>query len=195
MFNSPVLKSILKDITLQNRLGLCLPLVLVLLIPCILHADIVDSSATGLTVRSRVAITATPARVYNHIISDVGLWWNSAHTWSGNSQNLTIDTRAGGCFCEKLANGGSAEHMRVVYAAPGKMLRLSGALGPFQSLAVTGTMTWTLTKSDQGTVLVVEYTLGGYRPGGMAPVAGAVDYVITEQVSRLKRFIETGKPD
>jgi hypothetical protein len=54
------------------------------------------------------------------------------HTFSGDAHNLSIDDKATGCFCEKLASGGGVRHMEVVCADPGKKLVLSGALGPLQ---------------------------------------------------------------
>ena len=51
-----------------------------------------------------------------------------------DAKNLSIDARPGGCFCEKLPNGGGVEHARVVYVAPREVLRLSGALGPLQGV-------------------------------------------------------------
>ncbi len=84
-------------------------------------------------------------------------------------------------------------HLTVVYADQGKLLRLSGGLGPLQGLAVTGSMTWTFTDANSGTRLVLTYTVGGYAPGGVDAIAKPVDAMLTGQVQRLKRFIETGK--
>jgi hypothetical protein len=58
-----------------------------------------------------------------------------SHTFSGNAHNLSIEEKAMGCFCEKLPDGGGVSHMEVVYFAPGKTLRLSGALGPLNTWA------------------------------------------------------------
>jgi hypothetical protein len=159
------------------------------------QAEIVDSSAHGFTVRDTVLIAKTPLDVYNHIVSDVGKWWNPAHTWSRKASNLSIDARAQGCFCEKLENGGSVRHMEVVFASPASTLRMIGGLGPLQSMAVNGTMTWSLTKSGIGTRLEVTYAIGGYRPGGLGIMAALVDGVVQEQMNRLKKFIEQGSPE
>jgi hypothetical protein len=112
------------------------------------------------------------------------------HTFSGNADNLSIDDRAGGCFCEKLKNGGSVRHLEVVFADPGKSLRMIGGLGPLQGMAVTGTMTWSLSKADTGTNVKVTYSVGGYRPGGLQKMAPLVDKVMIEQLKRLKEYIE-----
>ena len=81
--------------------------------------------------------------------------------------------------------------MRVVYADPGKLLRLSGGLGPLQDLAVTGSMTWKLTEASGKTTIEVSYKVGGYVPGGagVGALAAPVDTVLTAQVTRLAHFV------
>jgi transposase len=118
------------------------------------------------------------------------LWWDSVYTFSGDASNLSIDDRAGGCFCEKLKNGGSVRHLEVVFADPGKTLRMIRGLGPLQAMAVAGNMTWSLSKIDSGTNVKVTYSVGGYRPGGLQKMASLVDKVMFEQLKRLKEYIE-----
>lgn len=154
------------------------------------RAEVIDSSAIGFTVKHTVIIASDASDVYHSLVVDVGNWWDSAHTFSGNAHNLFIDDRAGGCFCEKLENGGSVHHLEVVFAAPGKTLRMRGALGPLQSMAVTGSMTWSLFKTDGGTKVEVMYNIGGYLPGGLQTMAPLVDKVLFEQLNRLKEYIE-----
>src|SRR5260221_553575 len=112
----------------------------------------------------------------------------------GDSHNLSIEEKPMGCFCEKLPNQGAVRHMEVVYLVPGKSLVLSGALGPLQSLAATGSMTIQLSAAEGGTKLAVGYAVTGYLPAGMNTWAAPVDAVITEQFSRLKNLVERGDP-
>lgn len=156
-------------------------------------ADVLDASPGGFTVRSTTEVRAVPLAVYLAMVDRVGSWWDGDHTWSGRASNLTIDARAGGCFCEKLP-GGSAQHMAVVRADRGKTLRLTGALGPLQEMAVWGSMTWSLTENAGRTRVELTYTVGGYAPGGLEAVAKPVDAVLAAQLQRLKQFIETGRP-
>ena len=81
--------------------------------------------------------------------------------------------------------------MTVVYADPGKLLRLSGGLGPLQDLAVNGVMSWKLTEAAGKTTIEVTYKVGGYMPGGagVGALAGPVDSVVTTQVKRLAQFV------
>src|SRR5262249_46273108 len=108
--------------------------------------------------------------------------------------NMTLDAKAGGCFCEMLPNGGSVQHLEVVSAMPGKQLRMRGALGPFQGSGVDGAMTWALAASAGQTDLTVTYDLGGHMKGGFVDWPQKADAMVSEQVARLKKLVETGAP-
>jgi hypothetical protein len=105
-----------------------------------------------------------------------------------------IEGRPMGCFCEKLPNGGSVRHMEVILVQPGKTLRMSGAMGPLQALAVSAVATFSLAPEADGTKLEFTYTIGGYAPQGLTGLAPIVDNVLTEQITRLKNYVETGNP-
>jgi uncharacterized protein YndB with AHSA1/START domain len=173
--------------------GLILAL-LVALAPTWAAAEVVDSSNNGFTVKTTLQIQAPPADVYHRLIHNVGDWWSSAHTFSHDSHNLSIEAKAAGCFCEKLPNEGSARHMEVLFLAPGKTLVLSGGLGPLQSIAATGSMSIQLSPAENGTKLEVTYAVTGYLPKGMNTWAAPVDSVLIEQFTRLKNYTEHGDP-
>lgn len=149
---------------------------------------------TGFVVKFEVNVNAPPVKVYDALVGQVGSWWDPAHTYSGDAKNLSIEARPGGCFCEKLPNGGAIEHLRVIYVAPREVLRLSGALGPLQASGVAGSMTWKLTGESDNTRVQVSYSVGGFIEGGFDKVAPGVESVLREQFDRLKLFVETGKP-
>lgn len=157
------------------------------------RAAVVSSTANGFEVRETAHIAAKPDAVYGAIVAP-SRWWDSAHTYSQSAANLTLDARAGGCWCETLADGGTVQHLIVVLALPGKTLRLRGALGPLQGLGVDGAMTWKMSPSQDGSDLELTYTVGGFAKDGLDKLAGPVDGVLGEQVQRLKQFIETGSP-
>ncbi len=156
-------------------------------------ADVLDSAAGGFTVKVTLNVQATPHAVYMKLLRPAD-WWNSAHTWSQDAHNLTLDSDVRGCFCEKLPNGGSVRHMDVAYVDPDKKLILRGALGPFLSMPAIGSMQIVLTPAEGGTKLEVTFGVGGYAPGGMAALAAPVNQVVTEQFTRLKEAIEHGAP-
>jgi hypothetical protein len=154
-------------------------------------AGIIDSSFYGFTVSHEINIKAVQDSVYYYIVNDIGKWWDPEHTYSGNGANLSIQTSADGCFCEILPGGGIVRHMSVIYADPGKTLRLSGGLGPLQAMAVSGIMTFSLKKDTSGTKLSVVYTVGGYTTFGLSKIAIMVDKVLGQQLQRLKLYVET----
>ena len=148
----------------------------------------------GFLVKFEVSVNAPAAKVYDALVGQIGSWWDPQHTYSGDAKNLSIDARPGGCFCEKLPNGGGIEHARVIYVAPREILRLSGALGPLQPSGVAGTLTWKLTSGTDNTRLELSYSVGGFIDGGFEKIAPAVESVLRVQLDRLKQFAETGKP-
>ena len=178
----------------MNTNGYRLPaLAILVLAPCAMP-EVVDSSSAGFTVKATLNIQANPDAVYRGLIHNIGDWWSSEHSFSGNSHNLSIEEKVGGCFCEKLPNGGGVRHMEVVFLAPGKTVRLIGGLGPLQSIAATGSMTMQLSAVDGGTKLEVTYAVTGYLPAGMNTWAAPVDSVLTEQFTRFKNYVEHGDP-
>lgn len=167
---------------------------------CSAQAEVMTATTNGFQLKQTLQIAAAPAAVYQ-ALTQPERWWNPAHTWSGDAANLSLDARAGGCFCEKLPDGGSVQHLSVVYAAPGKMLRLSGALGPLQSGGLAGAMSFNLKSmpaekdgEPSSTELVMVYAVGGYSSRGLNQWAPDVDGVLQGQLSRLKSWVETGKP-
>jgi len=164
------------------------------LAPTWLAAEVVDSSSTGFTVKLAVAIQAPPAGVYDALVRHVGDWWNPVHTYSGDAHNLSIEEKPMGCFCEKLPGGGSVRHMEVIYLAPAKRLGLSGALGPLQSLAAVGSLSFQISPAEGGSKLEVTYAVGGYLKAGLDTWAQPVEGVLSEQITRLKNFTERGDP-
>ena len=151
------------------------------------------SGPAGFTVTETAHLAAPPNQVFAALVTPAR-WWSSDHTYSRDAAHLSLEARAGGCWCETLPGGGSAEHLRVVYIAPGKALRLRGGLGPLQAMAADGVMTWTLSAAAGGTDLKMTYAVFGDPAAGLAALAAPVDQVLGEQVSRLKALVETGKP-
>lgn len=162
--------------------------------PLPLFAAVDDAASNGFTVSETADIAAAPDRVYDALLAPAR-WWSSEHTYSHSSANLTLDARAGGCWCETLPGGGSVQHMVVVNVIPGKLLRLRGALGPLQGMAVEGAMTFSLQPTANKTRLTLSYTVGGYAKQGFGELAKAVDSVLGEQTARLARYIETGSAE
>src|SRR3712207_812935 len=103
-----------------------------LFLPGTAAADVVSKSAGGFVLKTTVATSAPPDRAYVALVRDVAQWWDESHTYSGDANNLSIIAEPGGCFCEALPNEGGVQHGTVVNVAPGRLLRMSAALGPLQ---------------------------------------------------------------
>jgi uncharacterized protein YndB with AHSA1/START domain len=156
------------------------------------RAEVVDAQPNGFEVKRTAVLNAPADKVYA-ALAQPSQWWSKDHTWSGSSANLSLAPMSGGCFCEKLPNGGSVMHMTVVYAQPGQGLRLFGALGPLQMSGAAGHLGWTLSETGGKTTLTQTYDVGGYMKGGLDKIAPGVDQVLGEQFDRLTAYIETGK--
>lgn len=72
--------------------------------------------------------------------------------------------------------------MRVTHADRGKLLRMSGALGPVKADAVQGTMTFRLDPDGGGTWIVAEYVPAGYARSGPDRIAPAMDALLEAQI-------------
>ena len=160
-----------------------------------LRGEVIESTAAGFIVRNTATINAPPATVYAALTDSIGGWWDPAHTFSHDAHNLSLDAQPGGCLCERLPDGGGVQHMSVVYASPGKLLRLTGSIGPLQEAALAGTMTWSLSQAGGGTTVELSYAVGGFRAGGFRDIPTVVDGVLRGQLARLKALVETGRPD
>lgn len=144
----------------------------------------VTTSDQGFVVRNSATVAAAPAEVWAALVQP-SRYWNPEHSYSGNGANLTLEPRAGGCFCETLPDGGSVEHLRVTMVQPNRLLRLSGALGPLGTEGLAGGLTWQLEPADGGTRITQAYVVGGNMRFDRATIAPAVDGVLREQLTRL----------
>lgn len=160
------------------------------------RGEVVQKADGGFVVRSTAMVAASSALAWRTLTTP-SAWWLAAHTFSGDAANLTLDPVPGGCFCEKLPpprdasagqRPGGVQHMRAIYVEPGRVLRLSGALGPLQGEAVNGTLTITLKPMDGGdTRILFEYVVGGFMRYPVDQIAPAVDKVMAGQLASLAR--------
>jgi len=160
----------------RNRVLLFLSAVL---LPLASMAEVKLAAPDALVIEHRFTIAATP-RVAWEVLVRPERYWPDGHTWSGDAAHLSLVAEAGGCFCERWTDA-SAEHGRVIMAAPGKLLRIRGSLGPFQEMAVTGVLTVRLETKDAGTEAVVTYRLSGDASHRLGDMAAVVDPVVREQ--------------
>jgi hypothetical protein len=147
------------------------------------RATIVSQHASGFTSSHEVLAPISTEAAYK-LFGKVGVWWSSRHTYSGVAANLSLAIKPGGCWCEKLEDGGFVEHMRLVYAAPSVGLRFVGGLGPLQQLAANGAMNVQFIAGRDGkTRIKLDYVVSGLAPETTGAIAKAVDGVLAEQVA------------
>jgi hypothetical protein len=157
------------------------------------NAETSGVSATGFVVTHRFETTVSAHDVFD-ALHKPALWWSNDHTWSGDARNLRLQAAAGGCFCERWG-ANSVKHGEVIFVMPDSLLRLRAALGPLQALAVDGILSFAVKKGDAGkTSVTVTYRVAGNPEAQLASIAEPVDRVLGEQVSRLARFVERGRP-
>ena len=157
-------------------------------------AEVIDAAPGGFSLVHEVTIAAPREEAWQAAVNQVGQWWSSDHTISGDATRMSIDPRPQGCFCEAIGEHAGVVHLTVTFVNPNVLLRLTGGLGPLGLLGVDGNMTWEFLDAEEGTIVRFSYAVGGYRPGGLDEMAGPVDYVIGEALQRLKAYVETGDP-
>jgi uncharacterized protein YndB with AHSA1/START domain len=108
---------------------------------------------------------------------------------------MTLELRAGGCWCESWDGGQSVQHGQVLLAQPGRLIRLAAALGPLQELPARGVLTIVTSAQEGKTFLRMTYRVGGPPDIGLDKLAPVVDQVMGQQFRRLKSMIETGKAE
>jgi uncharacterized protein YndB with AHSA1/START domain len=155
-------------------------------------AEVVSAGPGGFVVEAVHDVSPSPADVWAALV-DIGSWWH--HSFTGDTGNFVLTVEPGGAWIERLPDGGFVEHMRVVFAEPGKRLTMKGTLGPLMEEAALGTFLVVIDAHEQATNVRITYKVAGYRDGGFESWAGPVDGVITEAAARLARRIETGSAE
>jgi hypothetical protein len=168
--------------------------IVILALPGMAYGDVLSTSELGFTIKNTVQVSVSPEKAYRRMVDRVDRWWDGAHTFGGDAATMRMEDKVGGCFCEGLPNGGEVRHLEIIHVQPGKMLRMSGGLGPLQSVAVVGVMTWDFVATDSGTQISLTYTVGGYTKNGLTDLATPVDHVLKGQLIRLQQYLNTGSP-
>src|SRR5690606_28450202 len=136
------------------------------------HAEVRDAGPSGFTVEHSGVAPVDAASAWRALVDRVDQWWPKDHTWWGSESRLSIQARAGGCFCE-TAGDRQAEHRRVVFADPGHTLRMLGGLGPLQGMGLQGALEFRLveeaaTAGRPATRISLHYRVGGYTPDDLS---------------------------
>lgn len=152
------------------------------------RADVKDAAANGFTIENSRVVPVDAKTAWNALVNDVGRWWPKDHTWWGDASRLSIQPRAGGCFCE-IHGAQQAQHMTVTFVDPERTLRMTGGLGPLQGMGLSGAMEWRLVPVEGGTRVTLWYRAGGYTPDDLRKFVPVVDQVQGQQLGGLADYL------
>ena len=158
------------------------------------HAEVVAKGNTGFQIKIEHTIEANEKQLFATLM-DIAKWWSSDHTYSGDASNLSLSLKEK-CFLETLPNGGFVRHLELVNYQPGKMLVLSGGLGPLQPMGVHGALTISsqVNESKTGCRLTAMYNVSGFAEAGLENLAPVVEGVLAQQFAKLKKVVESQNP-
>ena len=151
------------------------------------QAEVVSANAHGFEVRHTIQ-TVVPQAAAFEAFGQVSQWWSKDHSYSGDPGNLSLSLDPGGCFCERLPDGGGIEHMKVAYVVPGERVVLTGSLGPLLYEATTGVMDVKVERIAGGSRVTMNYRAAGFANGGGEKMAPLVDQVLAEQMGRFRKY-------
>lgn len=152
-------------------------------------AEIKNATASGFTIENTRVVPVDAATAFKALVERVDAWWPKDHTWWGQDGTLSIEPRAGGCFCER-AGSREALHMLVTFVDPGRTLRMTGGLGPLQGMGLHGALEFRLAPAKEGgTAITLFYRAGGYTPDDLSKFAPVVDQVQGLQLGGLAAFL------
>lgn len=153
------------------------------------QAAVKDATAAGFTLENTQVVPVDAATAWKALVEDVDRWWPKDHSWWGAESTLSIQPRAGGCFCE-IAGARQAQHMLVTFVDPGATLRMIGGLGPLQGMGLHGALEFRLAPVDGGgTRITLYYRAGGYSPDDLGQFAAVVDRVQGVQLAGLADYL------
>jgi hypothetical protein len=151
-------------------------------------AEIVERSENGFTLRFTSATEIVPDEI-PATLQDLPLWWDGAHSYTGDAANLSLDLSPGGCWCEKMPDGTGFEHGRTVSVEDGRIL-FHAPFGPLRGKATRAdlTVTWpAVGRAGEPTwVMVVEGP-------GLGAMADAVHGVMEAGFYRWVRYLTYGE--
>ena len=105
------------------------------------RAEIKDAAPGGFTLENSIQVPTDVTTAWKALVEDVDQWWPADHTWWGAESQLSIEPRAGGCFCERRGQ------QQVLDAKVSLLTAQEDTLtGAFRVLAVIGR----LSASDLG---------------------------------------------
>lgn len=160
--------------------------VFILFITCEINAKVIKSSEDGFIIEHQIKTDADIAEVFKTMTKDVGKWWNSEHTYSGQAENMLIDKD---CFCERW-DGNKVSHLDTTSWIENSQIVFEGAQGPLRELGLHGSMIWSLSENNPGTTVTWQYYVHGFSTVDIADFANVVDGVLSTQIESMGKLLE-----
>lgn len=158
------------------------------------EAQVDSVGANGFQIRVSKISKKSTMETSQAFVNDIGKWWSSDHTWSGKSENLSLDLER--CvLIEKLPDGGFCRHMELEHYEPGRLILLTGGLGPLKEMGLAGTLSIRFTEKNGQTTIDAKYVVHGYSADGFEGFSALVHQVLDLQFERLKNFSESGNAE
>ena len=151
-------------------------------------AEVVQRTADSFTLRYAVGAEIDPGDIPG-VMTEVGKWWDSAHTYSGDAGNITVDLRPGGCWCERLADGSAFEHARAISVEADRLV-FDAPFGPLKGKTTRAMLTVTWPPANMGRTPTWTMIVEG---PGIGAMADPVDGVMGAGFARFIYYLERGE--
>lgn len=168
------------------RAGVCVAALVVFAAPA--WAEVKDVTPQGFTLENSETVPVDALTAWKALVGDVDKWWPRDHTfWRGST--LSIEAHAGGCFCEREGER-ETRHQEVIFVDPGKLLRMTGALGPAQAMGLSGVLEFRLAPAAAGGTTITMFSrTGGYTPDDLSRLAPVADRVNRLMLGALAAYL------
>jgi hypothetical protein len=154
-------------------------------------AEVTHTCTTGFQVKQVREINADSQRAFEIFVTQFHRWYDANHSYSGHADNLSLDLEQR-CMLERLPEGGFVRHLEMVFYQPGKVLRLSGGLGPLQGMGVSGALTFEFQPVEGApgkTQVTLTYNVSGSEFLQLEQLAQPVDAVLGMQLDRFSKHV------
>ena len=141
--------------------------------------EVTESSSNGFTISLSQESRRSDAELWERLQHPEN-WWSSAHSWSGDAANMSVEMRAGGCWCERVGDG-VAVHGRIIRIDSGHAILFDAPLGPLNDAAVATRLSWRVENQR----VIWRYQVYGALPMPTEQLTPLVEGVLAEQLRRL----------
>lgn len=155
-------------------------------------AEVEASGPSGFSLILNTIVPVPPEEAYERFV-DVRDWWSPEMTASGATRTLRLDTKEGGCLCERLADGGFMRHFQTARADPGALLVLSNGMGPLNAIGAQGSLQVEFKPEGAGTAVTLRYMAFGYSVNGWGGYAPQADRLWQTQIQRFATYAGGGR--